>query len=190
MMVGGGKIGGVPGLEAAGEKEVQLHMHMGAALVDAAAGVAEDAQRGARLHLLPGADAGRCEVCVEGVVGAAAPVVPHHDVAAVVALACRGGHVHHGAVGDGPHLVLRVSFGIALQGLDVETLVKASVGDAAADAAGIAHKAELAALPGGGFGAFEVAVNELEEVRRRVKQCVVGGGQLKLLGLQLPCEQA
>jgi hypothetical protein len=62
VMIRRGKARRVPFVEAAGEKQVQLHMHMRTALVDAAAGVAERAQRRASLHLLAGGDVGfrRC----------------------------------------------------------------------------------------------------------------------------------
>jgi hypothetical protein len=55
--------------------------------------------------------------------------------------------VGHEAVGDGAHLVLRIALRIPLQRLDVETFVKARIGDAPADAARITDKAKLPAFP-------------------------------------------
>ena len=61
------------------------------------------------------------------------------------------------------HFVERISCGVTVQGPYVHALMKAGVGDAAADAARIPHEAKLPAFPGGGFLPFEVPVHELEE---------------------------
>ena len=190
MMIRRVKIRRMPSLKAAGEKQVQLHMHMRTTLVNAAASVTENAQRRACFYLLPGADQGGGQMRIEREVRTAAPLMPHHDVASVIAQAGGGCGIHHHAIGDRAYCVLRIAFGIALQRFDVQALVKACIDDAAADTARVTYKAELPALPGCGRGPVEVTVHELEELRGRVKQRVVGGGQLQLLRRQDAGEQA
>lgn len=86
VFVGAGKALFVPGLVGGGPEEVQFDVEVGAAFVDACAGVTEATEGLSEFDGIADFDLGAVEVSVKGVEGALTPVVFEDDVAAVVAV--------------------------------------------------------------------------------------------------------
>src|SRR5207253_10782177 len=73
--------------------------------------------------------------------------------------------VHDFAVGDRPHIIERLTPGIAMQAPDVDSFVESGVDQTLRRRYGVADKSVTAAFPGRRFFAVKIALNILIKIR-------------------------
>ena len=154
----------VPLLEVIVQEKVELDVHMGALARDSITGVTHDREFFPLPNDLAGRHRDRVEMRVEAVVGATAPTMLDHDIAAVVRSARRAIRVNDVAGGDRAHLVERLALRIPAHRPDVHPFVKPGVDRLTRDWFRIAHKTVLPAFPRMRNDAVHVALDDLIEL--------------------------
>ena len=103
---------------------------------------------------------------VDRVEWAAVPTVLDDNVPSVVRGSRFATDMDNGAGCGGPHLVGRIALGIALHRADVDPFMKLDAANLVAASDRSANEPVLAALPGLGFFALEVAIHVHEKILR------------------------
>src|SRR4051812_19390133 len=126
-------------------------MDVRARLVQTFPGVTHHAELVPLLDMLAGTHHDRTEMAVKAVVFAPVEPMLDHDVTPVVRPSRRLAGVHDHARRNSAHGIERLSAGVALEGLDVDSFVQAGVDDSGRSLGWIADKAVAAAFPRRGF---------------------------------------
>src|SRR5947208_249372 len=100
---------------------------------------------------------------IQAIVIGAFPAVFNDEVFSVVRVTGNGISVHHLAIGNGPHLIERLTMRIAVQGANIDPFMKTGINNATCRVRRITHKTVLAAFPWRGFYALVVAFDVLVE---------------------------
>ena len=74
-------------------------------------------------------------------------MVLDHDVSAIIRVGRYGVNVDHFSIGNGAHLVERLTVRIAVQGANVDSFMKTGINNATCGVGRIAHKTVLPAFP-------------------------------------------